>query len=65
MSRLHLTFACEGSTLAATLDTAPLKLDRPGTIFLLAGSKSSTVPWARRYTCSRVPRLPQSRIKAW
>lgn len=24
MSRLHLTFACEGSTLAATLDTAPL-----------------------------------------
>ena len=24
MSRLHLTFNCEGSTLAATLDTAPL-----------------------------------------
>lgn len=24
MSRLHLTFACEGSTLAGTLDTAPL-----------------------------------------
>ncbi|GAB5347432.1 hydrolase 1, exosortase A system-associated [Alteriqipengyuania sp. 357] len=24
MKRLHLTFACEGSTLAATLDTAPL-----------------------------------------
>ena len=25
MSRLHLTFNCEGDTLAATLDTAPLK----------------------------------------
>ena len=24
MKRLHLTFHCEGSTLAATLDTAPL-----------------------------------------